>query len=317
MLRRCNPRDFDRGMRATARLNEATFTLFDLLESEGVRFEQHRDGLLMAFRSEHALAEHAAEAARLAELGLGEHAVVSGRQVRELEPALTSSVVGGIRWPGERFVDPDTFVDGLAAACRANGVQIRCDRAELGADRLARIDGERVAADAIVVCAGVWTPNVLAGAGIRLPVQAGKGYGVDHRPGPLPLSRALYLPEEKVAVTPLNAGIRAAGVMEFTGVDESLDRRRAEGVSAAVGRYLRGWPDRAGAATWAGLRPMTPDGLPVIGPLPGGDALHVATGHAMLGITLAPVTGRLLADTITRGAVPTEALPFLPARFLR
>lgn len=203
------------------------------------------------------------------------------------------------------------------AACRADGVEIRGDRVSLGPDRRARIDGRRIDADAIVVAAGVWTPQVLAGAGIRLPVQAGKGYGVDQRPAPTPLSSALYLPEEKVAVTPLDAGTRAAGVMEFTGVDESLDRRRAEGVSAAVGRYLRGWPAGAGAAIWTGLQPMTPDGMPIIGSVPGCDTLYVATGRAMLGITLAPVTGRLLADTITGGPVPAAALPFLAARFLR
>jgi D-amino-acid dehydrogenase len=96
MLRHCNSRDFDRGMRATARLSQATFTLFDQLESEGVRFEHRRDGLLMVFRAERALEEHAVEAGRVTRMGLGEHAVVSAREARELEPGLLPAVVGGI-----------------------------------------------------------------------------------------------------------------------------------------------------------------------------------------------------------------------------
>jgi D-amino-acid dehydrogenase len=133
-------------------------------------------------------------------------------------------------------------------------------------------------------------------------------------PAPTPSSSALYLAEEKAAVTPLDAGVHAAGVMEFTGGDESLDRRRAEDVSAAVERYLRGWP---AGAIWTGLRPMTPDRMSIIGSVPGCDTLDVATGRAMLGVTLAPVTGRLLADTITGGPVHPAALPLVPARFLR
>ena len=127
-----------------------------------------------------------------------------------------------------------------------------------------------------------------------------------------PFAKALYLAEGKVALTPLDDRVRLSGTMEF-GTDRSVDAVRASGILATTRQYLSGWPEpssTAGAAPWSGQRPMTPDGLPIIGPLPAQPNVVIATGHAMLGITLSPVTGQLVSCMVLDGAVPPAAVPF-------
>lgn len=124
----------------------------------------------------------------------------------------------------------------------------------------------------------------------------------------------MYLSDHKVAVTPLDRGIRLAGTMEFGAENIEVDHRRAAGVAAAMRAYFPNWPVRA-PRPWSGLRPMTPDGLPVIGHLPTRAPIYVAAGHAMLGITLGPITGQLLSRQILTGEPDPLLAPFAPDRF--
>jgi D-amino-acid dehydrogenase len=124
----------------------------------------------------------------------------------------------------------------------------------------------------------------------------------------------MYLTERKVAVTPLTQGIRLSGTMEFGAEDATIDDRRIRGLHSAAGNYFEQWRP-APSTAWSGLRPMTPDGLPIIGSLPTRPGVHVATGHAMLGITLAPVTGARMASIIVDGSEPADVAPFRPTRF--
>ncbi|MCA9880590.1 MAG: FAD-dependent oxidoreductase, partial [Thermomicrobiales bacterium] len=149
------------------------------------------------------------------------------------------------------------------------------------------------------------------------------GYSIDLAPQPLaqPVRRPLYLHETRVAITPLNGMIRLAGTMEFSGLNHRLRPERVAAIARSAAWALRGWPDPApvsgpGVRVWTGPRPMTPDGLPVIGWLPGYRDIAVASGHAMLGVTLAPATGEAVADLLTTGALPELARPFDPARFV-
>ena len=173
----------------------------------------------------------------------------------------------------------------------------------------------------MVVCAGAWTPAVLRPAGVRIPIEAGKGYALDYAPPPplpRPLRHALYLHEARVAVTPLDGLVRLAGTMELSGLNDRIAPGRVAAIARAGASFLRGWPaDPGRAVAWAGARPMTPDGLPVIGLAPGFGNLAVASGHAMLGVTLAPATGEAIAELLTTGRVPEVVRPFDPGRFGR
>jgi D-amino-acid dehydrogenase len=208
--RRCNARDHRAGLEATAALNRRTMALFDALRADGVAFEEHRDGLLVAYRSPAELAHDHAALAPLRPFGY-EAPLLDGDAMRELEPALTDAVVGGYRFPQERHVRPDSLVAGLAALLREDDVELRLGTTVTGIEhrrgRVAAVatTSGRVAADAVVVCAGAWTPAVLRVAGVRVPIEAAKGYSLDYAPPPAlphPIRHALYLHEARVAVTP-------------------------------------------------------------------------------------------------------------------
>lgn len=130
------------------------------------------------------------------------------------------------------------------------------------------------------------------------------------------LRHGVYLGEAKVAVTPLSDRLRLAGTMEFGSADATLDANRLRGITNAASEYLTGFRPPAQSHAWTGARPMTPDGLPVIGPLPGKDNILVASGHSMLGVTLAPITAELIASHIKDGIERSGlARPFSPQRF--
>jgi D-amino-acid dehydrogenase len=167
--------------------------------------------------------------------------------------------------------------------------------------------------DAVVIAAGAWSAPLCRKLGYRLPLQAGKGYSFSVAL-PQPPRRPLYLLEAKVAVTELAGRTRFAGMMELTGADTRLQPRRLGALEHHARRYFRDWAAPQNA--WAGLRPMVPDGLPVIGAIPGIDNAFLATGHAMLGITLGPVSALAVADLLDGKDDPVLA-PFTPARFGR
>ena len=217
---------------------------------------------------------------------------------------------------------------GLVAYLRERGVEVRRDTPVSGIEtsgtRATAViaGGERIPAGAVVVAAGAWTPRVLKALPVKIPIEAGKGYSIDLSPQPLPrpVRRPLYLHETRVAITPLDGMIRLAGTMEFSGLNDDVRAERVAAIARSAGWALRGWPAQTptsgpGARVWTGPRPMTPDGLPVIGLLPGYRNLAVASGHAMLGLTLAPATGEAVAELIASGHAPEIIAPFAPARF--
>jgi D-amino-acid dehydrogenase len=154
--------------------------------------------------------------------------------------------------------------------------------------------------------------------GSPLPIRPGKGYAVDITPPPVSLRGAINLSDAKVAVTPYNGRLRLSGTMEFAGLDEVVNDARVRAIAAAPTAYF---PDYVAPSpipvAGGGMRPMTPDGLPIIGTLPGTDNAYVSSGHGMLGLTLAPGTAHALAARILGGALPPRLLPFGPGRFVR
>ena len=324
MARNCRPARYERALRELTLLAESALALHDRLE-RSVEYEKHHAGLVQVFTSRHEHSQHARDCERMLELGGSQFEVLGRAEVREAVEGLSAQVVGGIRLPSERHVNPPRFVDALVEACRASGVEF----ADAWSVRLVR-NGTRVLAcgqgpttrefDRYVVCAGVWTNDVIAGLGAHLPLEGGKGYGYDLEGFQPQLREAIYLTEARTALTPLSTGLRIAGTMGFTGIDESIRQRRARGVLSSGTAYFERWTPPSDARPWTGLRPMTPDGLPVIGPLDTAPNVVLATGHAMLGITLAPVTAELIAGHVVgedRIGTSDLAATFLPRRFTR
>lgn len=301
--RACAPERYRTGLEATVALSRRTFELFDELRAAGVEFEMHSAGMVVAALTEAGLDEYATMLREAQAAGYdGEVRVLDGDAVRELEPAASEAVVGGVHAPAERYVRPESFTRGLADALRRGGALVR-EGVEVG-------DLRDLDADAVVVAAGVWSGRLLRSAGVHVPLEAAKGYSVTARSSGTAPRHALYLAEAKVGCSTFGDAVRIAGIFDLTGVDLTLRRRRIETITRSAAAYFSDWEPEEVELEWAGLRPYPSDGLPIIGPLPGRERTYVATGHGRLGITLAPATGELLADVILAGARPAELAPF-------
>ncbi|MGH3029304.1 MAG: NAD(P)/FAD-dependent oxidoreductase [Gaiellaceae bacterium] len=301
--RACSPERYRAGLEATVALSRRTFELFDELRSEGVEFEMHSSGMVVAALTEPGLAEYRTMLREAQEAGYGgEVRVLDGDAVRALEPAASDAVVGGVHAPAERYVRPEGFTRGLTEALRRGGAEVR--------EGVEVHDLEQLDGDAVVVAAGVWSRRLLESGGVRLPMEAAKGYSVTARGSGTVPRHAYYLAEAKVGCSTFGDVVRIAGVFDLTGLDVTLRRRRIETITRSAAAYFRDWEPEDVELEWAGLRPYPSDGLPIIDRVPGRDRIYVATGHGRLGLTLAPATGELLADVILAGAHPAELAPF-------
>jgi D-amino-acid dehydrogenase len=324
--RNCTSARFDTGIRALLALNRRTLELFDAYRDAGVAFEMHTAGLVVAAHTPGGLDLYRRTFQRLRELGYegGSIDELDAAAVAALEPALDRARVGaGLHARVDRFVRPEQLTAGLAERLRADGVEIH-EGCELRT--LARSDGSwalettsgPVAAQRLVVAAGLPTAPLLRRLGVRLPLMGARGYSVTVAGRGTPPRHALYLAEAKLGLSPFDGGVRVAGVFELGASNDDVSPAVGERLLAAARPYLAGWqPDPDGPVeAWAGLRPATPDGLPLIGALPGLDDIYLATGHGMLGVTLAPATAELLAPLVLEGLAAPELTPFDPARRL-
>jgi D-amino-acid dehydrogenase len=265
----------------------------------------HRDGVLCAYVGEQAFANACKEAETHAAVGL-RCEPLDARAALELEPALRGPLSGAILHPDEAHGDPKELVAALGAAACARGVRLRTGvevrSVQPGGVRTAT---EIIRAGRVVIAAGAATGRLFP----AMPVVAGLGCSVDFHEGLARPSRPIYLHDTRVVVTPLGGRTRLAGMLELAPPDVRPDTRRIEGVLAAARGALVAQGSWRAAAPWVGLRPLAPDGLPIVGALPRLPEVLIASAHAMLGLTLAPVTGRLIADAIDGHPLPAELDP--------
>ncbi|MFF0452840.1 NAD(P)/FAD-dependent oxidoreductase [Nocardia africana] len=308
------------GVKSLMRLNDRTLDLFDALAADGVEFEMHKAGILALARDKAHMAWFSQLFAELVPLGFkGSISELSGREIREIDPAVGSVVSAGALTSIDRHVSPTSLTAGLAVRLRKAGVRItenapvREIRPEGKAWRVTTAQ-ESVSASAVVVALGAHINSLLGQVGVRLPVFGAKGYSIDLKGYGQTPKHALYLMEPKLGASPLNGDrLRIAGVFELPGKDSRPSFARTRQITEDALAYLQDWvPAEAGweGKGTAGLRPATPDSLPFLGPVPNHDGLFVATGHGMLGLTLAPASGELIADMIVEHKVPESALPF-------
>jgi D-amino-acid dehydrogenase len=281
-------------------------------------------GLLMLCNTEHGLEEEA----RTAEVGRGlgiPSELVSAVDAMRLEPALRMEIAGGVYFPLDCHLSPRKLMAALIAQLTKAGASFSWNaqvegfglqNGEIAAVQTSR--GE-IAADEYVLAGGVWSTELAQKLGLRLPMQAGKGYTLTlDAPPRLPRLCAI-LSEARVAMTPMGDALRFGGTMELAGVDTDIDLARVRGIVDSVARYLPDFPTAIfrDIQAWCGLRPCSPDGLPYLGRWPGLANLVVATGHAMMGVSLGPVSGQLVAEILSDEA-PAIALDLVrPDRFAR
>lgn len=318
--RRCNARDWRAVAQAKAELLGASRrALADLVRAESLDCEFAESGLLYVYRDTVNAEAAEAKARTFAELGIDAQAWSAARLGRE-EPALKGGMAGGLFFPGDARLRPDRLLAELERVVRAIGVVIETDCAVQAIQdtgegvRLDTARGPRHVGRA-VLATGAWSPELARAVGLRLPVQPGKGYSITYtRPGLVP-NRPLVLKERSVCVTVWESGFRLGSTMEFSGYDTRMNRRRLDALARGAGEYLRAPVGPAKREEWYGWRPMTWDDLPVIGPAPGRPRLLLATGHGMLGVSLAAITGRVVADLATGRDPGLDLTPYRVERF--
>ncbi|MFI0862132.1 NAD(P)/FAD-dependent oxidoreductase [Streptomyces smyrnaeus] len=309
--RNCTARRWQRAMAVFNELNRGCLAAFEQLTEGGVSAPvKNADPLVIACRDRHDREHVLEEFARMSASG-GDEArfeTVTGDQLRELEPVLSAEVRTGLRVHGQRFINPPEFVRSLAQAVHDRGGDI------IGNFPVARVDelgeagvelvssgisqaGDTVRADAVVLAGGAWLNDLAQPFGVRMRVQAGRGYSFTVRPRAMP-TRPIYLAGQRIACNPLGDRFRVTGSMEFRAPDAPLDPRRIRTIIESARPMFSGidWNDRH--EEWVGSRPCTPDGLPLVGPSRS-PRVQIAGGHGMWGMVLGPLTGRLLADAMT------------------
>ena len=319
--RHCNHDAQLRGLKAMAQLNRHVVPMTrQLVEQCGLDCQFQSRGILEVFRTEAELAKGHQHLELLKQHGISGE-VLSRDAVHEREPALSEAVCGGIFFPEEADYVPDQFVKELADRLPALGVRILSDTAvegfTLAANRINTVatSAGDMQPQTVVLAAGAWSVLLARQLGVHLSMQPGKGYSVTLRCQPGVPRIPLMLTDSKVGITPWRDTVRLAGTMELAGLQLAINRRRVDAIVRAAKSYLPGFRGEHVLETWAGMRPVTSDGLPIIGRSGKLTNLIMATGHGMLGLTQSVVTGRLVADLVLDREPLVPVGPFSPDRF--
>jgi D-amino-acid dehydrogenase len=316
----CNERDFDAGTSALAALGKRAFELVEGMVADEIEFELYKLGFVCATADE-ATARKVLRSLQ----GMRRHGfrlpddVIVGDELHAFEPSLSEKAAAGFHMAEQWHVRSSTLVAGLAQSLRAKGVQLSERTRVEGFDardgtlRALRTTQGEVGADAFVLAAGSWTSALARRLGVRFPMQPGKGYTFMVRPKTMPRHGILFA-DIHAGATPLGDRVRIGGTMEFSGFSLELDRRRIDTVHRLAREYIElEQPDYE--EPWAGLRPLTPDGLPVLDWARPFTNVAVATGYSMLGMTLGPPAGEAIAEMLVTGERPAVLEPFQIERF--
>ncbi|HEY1044686.1 MAG TPA: D-amino acid dehydrogenase [Telluria sp.] len=308
MLANCNLASYQRNKGRMVRLAEySRDCLIQLRADTGISYDERTQGTLQVFRTQAQLDGAQGDIDVLKEYGVP-YEVLDPAGCVGAEPALArvrGKIVGGLRLPGDETGDCYKFTQNLAKMAEGLGVQfkqnVRIDRLVYEGDRITGVvtsEGQ-LSADSYVLALGSYSPLMLRELGIKIPVYPVKGYSIT-----VPIVDASGAPEStvmdetfKVAITRLGDRIRVGGTAELSGYDLTLRQARRDTLEHSVSDLFPDGGDTSRAEFWCGLRPMTPDGTPVVGPTPYRN-LHLNTGHGTLGWTMACGSAQMLADLI-------------------
>ncbi|MFO0962853.1 MAG: FAD-dependent oxidoreductase [Phycisphaerales bacterium] len=321
--RHCNQRWLDRCMKSLCEMGFPTLALFEeIIAKEGISCDYRRDGWLDVVMRAENLPHAEAEAKALVPHGY-RYQMLTGDELRARSPCFSDEVAGAVWYTDSAHCHPRDFMLGLARACERHGVELHIgpevvgiarDRAGDAAGVLCS-DGAHLAGSSVVVAAGVWSGTLGPSMGMDIPMQGARGYHLQYEDIPQLPFTGCVLHETFVAVTPMRDQLRLAGTLEIQELGKPWMRNRLAMLSTGAQRYLRGIDQGRVVAEWAGYRPCTSDGMPVIGAVPGTRGLFIGTGHAMMGMTLGPVSARAIADLVLgkRPAIDLELCD--PARY--
>ena len=292
----------------------------EIKSSEDFNFHFERKGLLMLYKTDKAGEEEWEVGQRAIKEGLNVKNI-SEAEVRKMEPNANINCKGAVYFDSDAHMTPNEFMAEMLSYLKAQGVTIyineEVNNLKVSGNEIQEVETSKrtLKADEIILAAGTWSPLLSKKLGVEIPIQAGKGYriNVERETG---ITIPAILVEAKVAVTPMNGFTRFAGTMEIAGINNSINPVRVNAICKAVSDYYMDVKinsiEKENAA--CGLRPCTPDGLPYIGRVNQYKNLTIATGHAMMGWSLGPATGKLISEIISDKKTSLNIEPFHPDR---
>jgi D-amino-acid dehydrogenase len=288
-------------------MNFASRALYEqLADVLGNDFLLEKRGLLMLCKTRKTLDEesHLAETAN--QLGVPAE-VLDAAATARLDPNVTMDVAGAVYFPKDCQLSPSIFMQSLSRELQKHSVQFQWEtevtgwRFSTGKIDAVRTNQGELSADEYVLCGGSWSGEALRELDLNLPMQAGKGYSLTvPNPRQLPAICSIFT-EARVAVTPMGGTLRFGGTMEIAGLNEKISPQRVQGIIESVPNYYPEFKenDFSGIQPWVGLRPCSPDGLPYLGRFSSYKNLSAATGHSMMGLSLGPVSGKLMSEILS------------------
>jgi len=317
----CNQAAFERAVPLIRDLQRASLDYYrQLIDQEKISCNFEQNGGLALYRTEGGFEHGRHEARQMQGFGL-QMRILDGEEARALEPAIHPKVIGAVHYEEDAFLRPNLFVLGLAKAAEAHGATLLPDTEILGFDvengLITAVNSSRgrIEAGQVILAAGAWSVLIARELGINFPMQPAKGYSISVKSSGKSPRKYLFLGEAKVAITPMGDFLRYAGTLELSGFDFTINERRVDAILRAAAAYLDQVGDKEGAEIWRGLRPCSPDGLPYIGRSRDISNLVVGTGHATLGMSMGPVTGKLLAEIVREKEPSINLNPFQIERF--
>jgi D-amino-acid dehydrogenase len=283
----------------------------------GNNFRMEEKGCLMLYKSEHTEKHEIELAKEAAELNI-ETQIFNAKEVQQMEPDVELNVRGGILYPIDCHLHPGDLMATIKKYLEENGVEFKLNTTITGFEKNAGVitkivtDKGDVTGDEYVLATGSWLPLVTKELGIEILLQAGKGYSMTFENISKNIKYPAILVDDRVAMTPMGADLRMGGTMEISGIGSPTLMKRVNSIFSAAKSYYPNLPVEfpKPEKIWSGLRPLSPDGLPYIGRHSGYKNLVIAGGHAMLGISLAAATGKLIEEIIAHKKTSIDTSAF-------
>lgn len=296
----------------------------ELASHPELNFDFAEQGLMMLFKTQKALKEEVETAAIANEIGI-KALVLDADQIKKYETGILTDSIGGIFYPGDAHLYPNKLMHQLVVYLKNKGVAFRGNTKIKGFEKdknqitaLYNENGKvSVVGQKVLIAGGSWTPALLKSLGLKLLLQDGKGYSVTIKNASARPRIPSILTEAKVAITPMGKDLRIGGTLEISNLSNKINLKRVNAILEAVPKYypsLQITPPTE-QSVWYGFRPCTPDGLPYIGAFSQYKNLFLATGHAMMGLSLGPATGQLVAEMLLGQKTTLDLHPFSVSRF--
>lgn len=315
--RRCNTRDMLSAAHAIQPLLASSMDEYErLFASSAFDCEWEKRGLLFVYLKQSQFEGYDDTNRLLSEVFNEPASKLDAEAVVALEPALKPGIAGGWYYEHDGHLRPDRLMSAWKRQLESGGVHFveNCELIDLDSRGRLAVRAQTalgpLEADQFLIATGAWTPKFSKLIGQRIPIQPGKGYSITMpRPSRCP-TIPLIFPEHRVAVTPMQSGYRLGSIMEFSGYDESIRPERLELLRAGASHYLHESRCEPELQTWFGWRPMTYDSLPIMGRTPRFDNVWLAAGHNMLGLSMAPATGKLIAELFSGRSPHLDPAPY-------